>query len=65
MYKKIVYNCSVSAICIPDCENGGTCVSPGKCACKQTFIGDRCQDRKYLSDYVFFVLNFTNDMLFK
>lgn len=30
-------------ICNIECKNGGTCVSPGKCACKQTFTDEYCQ----------------------
>ncbi|KAL8595489.1 hypothetical protein ACOMHN_000698 [Nucella lapillus] len=29
-------------ICIPSCQNGGTCSSPGRCSCLSTHIGYRC-----------------------
>ncbi len=33
-----------AAICIPSCENGGICISPGHCACPSGFIGSRCEE---------------------
>ncbi len=34
----------IAAICIPSCENGGICISPGHCACPSGFIGARCEE---------------------
>ena len=30
--------------CIPECQNGGTCISPGVCACVAGWRGVRCQE---------------------
>ena len=35
-----------TAICTPECENGGTCTSPGVCTCASGWSGSRCTDRK-------------------
>ena len=37
-----------AAICTPDCQNGGTCSSPGQCTCTSEWQGNRCQIRKIL-----------------
>ena len=31
------------AHCEPECENGGTCLSPGICLCQRKFKGPACQ----------------------
>lgn len=36
-----------AAICRPPCENGGECVRPGYCSCRNGFHGDRCQLGSY------------------
>lgn len=35
-----------SAICEPDCANGGVCVAPGVCRCPTGFHGETCQEGK-------------------
>ena len=35
-----------SAICSPDCQHGGRCLSPGYCTCTAEYEGNRCQIRK-------------------
>ncbi|KAJ6222949.1 hypothetical protein RDWZM_001494 [Blomia tropicalis] len=32
-----------SALCYPQCMNGGTCIAPGKCACSDGFQGLHCE----------------------
>ena len=32
-----------SAVCLPECMNGGECVSPEVCSCKNGYTGARCQ----------------------
>ena len=34
-----------TAQCLPNCQNGGTCVYPGVCACPRGWGGDRCNTR--------------------
>ena len=36
-----------AAICRPPCANGGECVRPGYCSCRNGFHGDRCQLGSY------------------
>jgi len=36
-----------AAICRPPCVNGGECVRPGYCSCRNGFHGDRCQLGSY------------------
>ena len=33
-----------AAVCKPDCQNEGTCASPGVCNCTGNWIGDHCED---------------------
>lgn len=35
-----------SAICEPDCANGGVCIAPGVCQCLRGFHGETCQEGK-------------------
>ena len=35
--------------CLPDCMNGGECVSPEVCSCKNGYTGARCQRGKFVS----------------
>ena len=35
-----------SPVCLPDCMNGGECVSPEVCSCKNGYTGARCQRGK-------------------
>lgn len=41
-----LYNslCTITAVCEDGCENGGSCVAPGQCACLRGFEGPQCQD---------------------
>lgn len=38
-----------AATCSPACLNGGSCISPDKCACQPDFTGHRCQTRLKVS----------------
>ena len=50
-----LFFCSISAICIPTCKNGGVCDRPGHCNCQSGFDGDRCDGCMYLAwDKTFF-----------
>lgn len=33
-----------SAICQPECVNGGVCIAPGVCQCPRGFHGETCQE---------------------
>ena len=37
----------LGAICIPECQNGGTCTSPGICTCVAGWHGLRCEKGNY------------------
>ena len=37
---------SYTAVCDPECDNGGTCVGPGQCHCTEHYSGPRCQQGK-------------------
>ena len=38
-----------TAICHPECQNGGHCISPGHCECAGTgFLGSRCDERRLI-----------------
>ena len=34
----------IGSTCTPECENGGTCTSPGVCTCVAGWRGVRCQE---------------------
>jgi len=34
----------VTAVCSPDCANGGQCVAPSRCLCVEPFTGPSCDD---------------------
>ena len=36
------------AICSQWCDNGGTCISPGKCSCSSGWSGNDCRTGKYV-----------------
>ncbi len=38
----IIYALSMDIIAVCACTNGGTCVSPGNCACTAEWEGPRC-----------------------
>ena len=33
-----------TAVCLPPCANGGTCILPGHCACPLGWEGSRCEE---------------------
>lgn len=33
-----------SAICLPECQNGGLCIAPGVCECLKGYHGETCQE---------------------
>ena len=33
----------ITAVCSPDCMNGGTCIEPGECTCAAGWTGNRCE----------------------
>lgn len=37
------------AICVPACQNAGTCIAPGVCACNENYSGDHCQNKESCS----------------
>lgn len=37
---------SCSPYCAEFCENGGSCVAPGECACLDDFVGQYCQYKR-------------------
>lgn len=43
---KATKSLSCKPICIPSCKNEGTCIAPGKCACKENFSGGLCETRE-------------------
>ncbi|KAL4231909.1 Proteoglycan-4 [Mactra antiquata] len=51
----IAQGCSSNEICQPGtCQNGGTCIGNGFCACTKGFIGDNCSepvDKMTIDDY--------------
>ncbi|KAF2367676.1 EGF-like domain [Trinorchestia longiramus] len=36
-------------VCMPPCENGGTCIAPGVCGCNENYSGELCQNREACS----------------
>lgn len=36
------------AICVPQCQNNGICIEPGRCTCADNFIGSYCENEKKL-----------------
>lgn len=42
----LLFICNFSAICEPECLNGGTCVAPAVCQCPRGFHGETCQEGK-------------------
>jgi len=34
----------MTAVCDPDCANGGQCVGPYHCVCTKPFTGPSCDD---------------------
>ena len=43
----IYYTINTTAVCIPDCQNGGICAKPNVCRCSPGWDGDRCQIGTY------------------
>lgn len=37
----------VAAVCVPECQNGGSCLAFNMCNCPQQFRGPHCQYCKY------------------
>ena len=35
--------CFSLAVCVPECQNGGTCSAPNVCDCSAGYIGEQCQ----------------------
>ena len=38
-----ICNCFCLAVCVPECQNGGTCSAPEVCDCATGYVGDSCQ----------------------
>ena len=41
-----IYFFSITAVCNPNCENGGVCVEPNNCRCKVGYTGNLCENGK-------------------
>ena len=52
-----------AAICTQDCENGGTCVAPETCSCRETYGGPICRDRKLSLQHDVLYLHAKSDVL--
>ena len=46
----------ITAVCSPDCMNGGTCIEPGECTCAAGWTGNRCETgtQHFINEYVEF-----------
>ena len=44
----LIFFVRVTAICSPECQNGGICSKPQQCTCLSTHTGSNCQTRTYL-----------------
>lgn len=38
--------CIYTAVCTPQCLNGGNCTEPGVCNCTMEWMGDHCEQGK-------------------
>ena len=43
----------LTAICRRKCSNGGRCVAPNKCSCRQDYRGRRCQRGRSAASKIF------------
>lgn len=41
-YNYMIFSCLLTAICTPDCSNGGTCSSLSVCVCTSAWTGGSC-----------------------
>ena len=46
MYQHDKYQNS-TAVCSPECQNGGECTAPGQCTCTNEWEGPGCVERKF------------------
>ena len=35
--------CFSLAVCVPECQNGGTCSAPDVCDCSAGYLGEQCE----------------------